>query len=212
MLARWSAPVTPSAFQITDADLAARLRLWSSRRVETSFLATANYDHTTFSSMANAASTVRLQVGTTSPVHGFQWAAGVDGWRSTLNGSGVIVPATSISGWIRRFGLSFIGELSARALPGSMTTRGDTIGHQWDFDSASVARAASYSVDTLTGQPTPIFPFVPGAPIYGTRKVSDGHTFGDASLRVSGALMSFGIDGLAGVGVATGGRKGEDRV
>jgi hypothetical protein len=139
-----------------------------------------------------------------SPAQGFQWAAGVDGWRSRLNGTAVVVPATSVSGWIRRFGLSFTAELSARGLPGSTSVRGDTIGHSWILDSASLARAAAQlGRDTIQG---PIFPFEPGNPIYGTKRVHDDHTFGDATLRVSGMLMSLGVDGQAGAGIATGGR------
>ena len=205
MLARWSAPVGPTSFTMTDADLAGRFRLFASKRVETSFFASANYDHTTFNTMANASSSARLQIGTTSPARGFQWAAGVDGWRSNLNGSGVVVPSTSISGWIRRFGLSFTAELSARGLPGSTSVQGDTIGHGWILDTAGLARvAAQLRNDTL--HIGPIFPFDAGQAIYATKRISDDHTFGDATLRVSGMLMAFGVDGQAGLGVATGGR------
>jgi len=204
LLARWSAPVSATTVDLTDADLAGRIRLSGARRVETSFFASATYDHSAFNPMANASSSARLQVGTMSPVRGFQWSAGVDAWRSRLNGSGVVVPATSISGWIRRFGLSFTAELSARGLPGSVSVQGDTIGHGWILDAASLARAAEQlKHDTLHG---PLFPFSPGAPVYGTKQVHDDHTFGDATLRVSGMLMAFGIDGQAGAGIATGGR------
>jgi hypothetical protein len=207
MLTRWSAPVSPTAVTITDADFAGRYRLFSSHRFETSLFASANYDHTTFNTMANVSSSARLQVGTGSPARGFQWAAGVDSWRSNINGNGVVVPATSIGGWIRRFGLSFTAELSARGLPGSTSVRGDTIGHSWILDTASVARlAAQLRSDTLhTGQ-NAVFPFDPGPAIYSSKRLYDDHTFGDAMLRVSGMLMSFGIDGSAGLGVATGGR------
>lgn len=204
MLARWSSPVSATTVDLTDADLAGRLRLFASRRVETSFFASATYDHSAFNTMTNAGSSARLQIGTLSPTQGFQWAAGVDGWRSRINGNGVVVPATSIGGWIRRLGLSFTAELSARGLPGSTSVRGDTVGHSWILDSASLARAATQlQRDTLHG---PLFPFEPGDPVYGTKRVHDDHTFGDATLRVSGMLMSLGIDGQAGVGVATGGR------
>ena len=204
LLARWSSPVSATTVDLTDADLAGRLRLFASRRLETSFFASATYDHSAFNTMANASTSARLQVGTLSPARGFQWAAGVDGWRSRLNGNGVVVPATSVSGWIRRFGLSFTAELSARGLPGSTSVRGDTIGHGWILDSASLARAAAQlGKDTLQG---PIFPFEPGDPIYGTKRIHDDHTFGDATLRVSGMLMSLGVDGRAGAGIATGGR------
>ena len=204
VLARWSSPVTATTVDLTDADLAGRLRLLSSRRLETSFFASATYDHSAFNTMATASSSARLQIGALSPARGFQWAAGVDGWRSNVTGNGVVVPATSISGWIRRFGLSFTAELSARGLPGSTSVKGDTIGHGWILDSASLARTADQlRRDTLHG---PVFPFEPGDPIYGTKRVHDDHTFGDAVLRVSGMLMSLGIDGQAGTGVATGGR------
>ena len=204
LLTRWSAPVSATTVSLTDADLAGRFRLFSSSRLETSLFASANYDHSAFNAIANVGSSARLQVGTASPVRGFQWSAGVDGWRSRLTGNAVVVPATSISGWIRRFGLSFTAELSARGLPGSTSVRGDTIGHTWILDSASLARAADQLArDTLHG---PLFPFEPGDPIYGTKRVHDDHTFGDATLRVSGMLMSLGIDAQAGAGVATGGR------
>jgi hypothetical protein len=204
LLARWSAPVSAMTVDFTDADLAGRFRLFASRRIETSVFASASYDHSAFNAMANASSSARLQIGTLSPTRGFQWAAGVDGWRSRLTGNGVVVPATSISGWIRRFGLSFTAELSARGLPGSTSVRGDTVGHSWILDSASLARAAAQlQRDTLHG---PLFPFEPGDPIYGTKRVRDDHTFGDATLRVSGMLMSLGVDGQAGAGIATGGR------
>jgi len=204
LLARWAAPVSATTVDLTDADLTGRLRLSASRRVETSVFASATYDHSAFNPMANASSSARLQIGTLSPIRGFQWAAGIDAWRSRLSGSGVVVPATSISGWIRRFGLSFTAELSARGLPGSVSVQGDTIGHSWILDSASLARAADQlKRDTLHG---PLFPFSPGAPVYGTKQVHDDHTFGDATLRVSGMLMSMGIDGQAGAGIATGGR------
>jgi hypothetical protein len=203
-LARWAAPVGATTFAITDADFASRFQLSSSKRVETSFFASASYDHTSFNTMANASSSARLQVGTPSATSGFQWSAGVDGWRSNINGSGVVVPATSISGWIRRFGLSFTAELSARGLPGSTSVQGDTVGHGWKFDSGTVAAAAAQLArDTVKG---PVFPFQPGDPVYSTKRMYDDHTFGDASLRVSGMLMSFGLDGQAGVGMATGGR------
>jgi len=204
LFARWSSPVSATTVDLTDADFAGRLRLASSRRIETSIYASATYDHSAFNTMANASSSARLQVGTPSSALGFQWAAGVDGWRSRLNGNGVVVPATSISGWIRRFGLSFTAELSARGLPGAASVRGDTVGHGWILDSASVARAAAQLfTDTIHG---PVFPFEPGDPIYGTKRVRDDHTFGDATLRISGMLMSLGVDGQAGAGIATGGR------
>ena len=204
LLARWSAPVSATTVDLTDADLAGRFRLFSSRRTETSFFASATYDHSPFSAMANASSSARLQIGTLSPARGFQWTAGVDGWRSRLNGTGVVVPATSISGWIRRFGLSFTGELSARGLPGSVSVQGDTIGHTWVFDSLSLAHAAA-RLKTDTAH-SPVLPFDVGPAIYGTKQVHDDHTFGDATLRISGMLMYFGVDGQAGAGIATGGR------
>ena len=204
MLARWSSPVGPPTVDFTDADFAGRFRLLSSNRIETSFFASASYDHTTFNTMANASSSARLQLGTMSPASGFQWAAGIDGWRSNITGNGVVVPATSISGWIRRLGLSFIGELSARGLPGSTSVRGDTVGHSWILDTGSVASAAAQlRTDTAHG---PVFPFRVGPPIYSSKRIADRHTFGDASLRISGMLMAVGVDGLAGVGLATGGR------
>jgi hypothetical protein len=207
MLTRWSAPVAATSVAITDADLAGRFRVASSKRFETSIFASASYDHTTFNTMANASSSARLQLGTLSPERGLQWSAGIDGWRSNINGNGVIVPATSISGWIRRFGLSFSAELTARGLPGSTTVRGDTIGHSWIMDSIALRRAAAQlHNDTLGAGSSPIFPFSAGPPIYASKSVSDDHAFGDATLRVSGMLMAFGIDGQAGMGVATGGR------
>jgi hypothetical protein len=204
LLGHWSSPVTATTFGLTDADLAGRFRLYSSRRLETSVFASATYDHSAFSTMANASSSARLQIGTTSPARGLQWSTGVDGWRSRLNGSGVVVPATSISGWIRRFGLSFTAELSARGLPGGISVQGDTVGHTWKLDSISVARAAEQLLSDTAHSPP--FPWQIGDPIYGKKRVPDDHTFGDAAFRVSGMLMSFGIDGQAGAGIATGGR------
>src|SRR5690242_4159493 len=62
LFTRWSAPVSASTVDLTDAELAGRFRLSSSRRIETSFFASATYDHSAFNTMANASSSARLQI------------------------------------------------------------------------------------------------------------------------------------------------------
>jgi len=205
ILARWSAPVTSPAFQLNDADLAMRARLLSSRLAEGSLVATARYDHGSLDALASASSAVRLQIGTTGSTRGLQVGAGVDGWRSSINGNGVVVPATTISGWIRRFGLSFSAELSARSLPGSSTTTTDTARFSFIPDSLA-RRSTSGTADTaITGNPYVPSPSPPTSS-QPTSQGANGRAFGEAALRVSGMLMSFGIDGHAGIGLASGGQ------
>ena len=205
ILARWSAPVASPAFQLNDADFAMRTRLLSGRLAEGSLVATARYDRGSLDALASANSAVRLQFGATGSTRGLQFGAGVDGWRSSINGNGVVVPATTISGWIRRFGLSFSAELSARSLPGSSTRSTDTARFSFIPDSFA-RRSTSGSADTaITGNPylpSPTSP-VSSQP---TSHGADGRAFGEAAVRVSGMLMSFGIDGHAGIGLASGGQ------
>ncbi len=215
MLARWSAPVTTTSLQLTDADLALRLRLRSLGRFESSLLADSRYDHSSWLSAAEANGTLRLQLGTASGSRGFQFGAGVDGWRSTITRNATLAPTASISGWIRRFGLSFSAEVSARAIPGTnrSMSAGDTV------SIGGVDSGALHSRRPLNGPslaqadtaipyypPAPAAPFTPAPARHETSVITDGHAFGDAALRVSGILMSLGIDGLAGIGVSTGGR------
>jgi len=202
LLARWSAPVVAPTFQLTDADLAMRAQFFSSRRAEASFTATARYDHGSLDAFATANSALRLQIGTTGSSRGLQFGAGVDSWRSNINGNGVVVPATTISGWIRRFGLSFSAEISARSLPGSSSSSTDTA--RFNIVPDSFARRSVSGSDTaITGNP-----YVPSAPVSSqpVTQTVEGRAFGEAALRVSGMLMSFGIDGHAGVGLAAGGQ------
>jgi hypothetical protein len=200
ILARWSAPVAAQPFQLTDADLAMRARFFSGRRVEGSLMATAQYDHGSLDAIAAASSAVRLQFGTTGSSRGLQFGAGVDGWRSSINRNGVVVPATTISGWIRRFGLSFSAEISARSLPGRASSREDSARFSFIPDSSGIR--------SLSRADTVINPYVPSSPVSSqpSTPANEGRAFGEAALRVSGMLMSFGIDGHAGVGFAAGGQ------
>lgn len=203
MLARWSAPVASPSFQVNDADFAMRARFISSKRAETSVVATARYDRGSLDALASANSAVRLQIGTTGSTRGFQFGAGVDSWRSSINRTGVVVPATTISGWIRRFGLSFSAELSARALPGGSTSSIDTARFLFVPDSFA-RRSVSGAADTaISGNPYVPSP-APPTSAQPTSQGADGRAFGEAALRVSGMLMSLGIDGHAGVGLASG--------
>ena len=172
---------------------------------EGSLLATARYDHGPLDALASANSAVRLQVGTTGSTRGLQFGAGVDSWRSNINGNGVVVPATTISGWIRRFGLSFSAELSARSLPGRSRVSGDTARFTFVPDSFG-RRSMTAGADTaITGNPYVPSPAPPTSAQPTTRR-TEALAFGEAALRVSGMLMSFGIDGHAGLGFAAGGQ------
>lgn len=205
ILARWSAPIASQGFQLTDADLAMRARFFSSKLAEGSLVATARYDHGPLDALASANSAVRLQVGTTGSTRGLQFGAGVDSWRSNINGNAVVVPATTISGWIRRFGLSFSAELSARSLPGRSRVSGDTARFTFVPDSFG-RRSMTAGADTaITGNPYVPSP-APPTSAQPTTQRTEALAFGEAALRVSGMLMSFGIDGHAGLGFAAGGQ------
>ena len=214
MLARWSAPVTTSSLQLIDADLALRLRFRSVGRFESSLLADSRYDHSSLLSAADAKGTLRLQLGTASGSRGFQFGAGVDGWRSTITRNATIAPAASISGWIRRFGLSFAAEVSARAIPGTnrSISIGDTVSiggvDTGSLRSRRPSKAPSFAQADTGGSSFPVqtTPVTSPPARYQSSVITDGHAFGDAALRVSGTLMSLGIDGRVGVGVSTGGR------
>jgi hypothetical protein len=167
-------------------------------------LATGQYGRAALDALANVSSAVRLQFGTTGSTRGLQFGAGVDSWRSSINGNGIVVPATTISGWIRRFGLSFSAEVSARSLPGIRRTSGDSA--RFSSTPNRLAERSSSRADTaISGNPFVPSPTIPTS-AQPTTDVSDGHAFGDAAFRVSGMLMSLGIAGHAGVGLATGGR------
>ena len=202
LLARWSAPIAAPSVQLADADFAMRTRFLSLDRVEGSLFATARYDHGSLDELAGANSTVRLQVGTRGSTTGLQFGAGADAWRSSINGNGVVVPATTISGWIRKFGLSFSAEVSARAIPGPARASEDSA--RFRFFPDSFARRSLSRVDTIINPyvPTPATP----TSAQPTTQNAEGHAFGEAAVRVSGMLMSFGIDGHAGVGLAAGGQ------
>jgi hypothetical protein len=200
MLTRWSAPVMTAPLQLSDAELALRGRLWSGDRAEAALVATGQYDHALSNEMATANSTLRLQIGTSGAARGLQFGAGIDGWRSNVNRNAVVVPATTISGWIRRFGLAFSAEVSARSIPGASNS-----GRYSPQPDSLSQKSRSTRIDSLIpGGPFP--PSTPAQPSPTTASSIEGHAFGDAALRVSGMLMSVGIDGHAGVGVASGGR------
>jgi hypothetical protein len=188
LLARWGTTFEQQTPKFDNADLSARTVLTRGDRFETGLFAAGQYDRGYLRGGPSSNERLRLQFGSASPTSGFQVGVGADGWR--LNTGGTVAPASTVSGWIRRFGLTFSAEASAGMLSTTTHIYGDSV----VLDTA-VYNAALRRGDTLRGDRLPYI----HNPNADRGTVNKLRSFGDGRLRVSGAFMSVGIDGEAGV-------------
>jgi len=188
VLAQWGTTFEQSTPRFDNADLSARTTLTRSPRFESALTASGQYDRGYLIGGASSNAKARIQVGSTSPARGLQLGVGVDSWRSST--SSIAAPATTLSAWIRRFGLSFSAEVSGRQI-GIERNPGDTGFVTVDSARLRQMLASGQSVDSM-----------PLTRIYSSPGIRN---FGEGRFRVSGAIMSIGIDGEAGSTLATGG-------
>jgi hypothetical protein len=182
LLARWGTTFEQQTPKFDNADLSGRTVLMQGDRFETGIFAAGQYDRGYLRGGPSSNERLRLQFGSASPTSGLQLGVGADAWR--LNTGGAVVPASTASGWIRRFGLSFSAEVNARALGANRRDASDTGIVTFDTTGQPTGRTYSSSASGPT---------------------SRMRTFGEGRLRVSGAFKSIGVDGEAGVTYATGG-------
>ncbi|MEP6492450.1 MAG: glycogen-binding domain-containing protein [bacterium] len=178
LLTQLSTTLNQSSPRFESADVSTRTSLWRPAGLETALLASGQYDRGSFAGGPSSNSALRMQVGNASAVRGLELGFGADAWRSTTISA--FSPATTLSAWVRRFGLSFTAEANAHNLLLAGRDPSDT-----GF------------VDTRTNPPG--------------KKYSSSETrhFGDSRLRVSGTILSLGVDAELGrTFLSRGGGKG----
>lgn len=188
VLARWGTTFEQQSPRFDNADVATRILLASGERYETALFAAGQYDRGFLSGGPTGNTRLRLQVGSASPTSGFQLGVGADGWR--LNTAGTVAPASTISGWIRRFGLTFSAEASAGVSRTTTHIYGDT---------TFIADTGAYQEALRKGDTLGANRQIVHDPHADRGTLNKLRSFGDGRLRVSGAFMSVSIDGEAGI-------------
>lgn len=181
LLGRWGTTFDQQTPTFDNADVSARALIVQGSRFETGLFAAGQYDRGHFTGGPSSNATLRLQFGSASPTSGFQLGVGADAWR--LNPTGTVVPASTVGGWIRRFGFTLSAEVNARLLGADRNVQRDTgiVLH----DTLGNSSGREYSTES--------------------RLTTGMRDFGGARFRISGVLGSIGIDGEAGATYASGG-------
>ncbi len=201
LMARWSAAFDRTMPQIGDADVASRTRIATLGRLETSIITSGHYERATLGMHASSNASLRLQLGSASGERGVQVGVGADAWRSSVDQR--LVPASSVSGWLRKFGLSFSAEVSTHSLPADRSggSENDSLTYTPPVDSSR------FRWGPIAGADTPVvigsYPPPTTSPTSHLDQPGVARTIGEARLRVSGVMLSMGVEAQAGLTMAT---------